>query len=559
MKFGLLKPFFLPSVSARKTADDGEDARSALDASDVESAPIAPAAENRPPETADVPKEIDTVQSDASDVESAPKTPVAKSKTPDLMTPRERFDLAHRVACFFADKQSASTVFSSLGEEMKAEIDAMREIDAAKFDDVLKRMGTMESALQNNAFCAFVIFFALSGGRYPLDCMQESVKEYDALKQLATFFSETCKPSLTRTTAEQISQTIKTSQKNSMKDVVSVLSENMDAIGCVKTFEILWKVFVRKDCTFSPLLFKKMLGEFASQDHIVRKDCEFGFDEENVQIFAVSVEGKTQKPMHVECEDACKVVFYNKSIWLAIAADGVGSALNSSIGSAVAASALESVIRNYLIKQGVIGQNPRKFVRNVKETVWQQLMYYIRFSLASDLYSEWVNQLPKANKNLPSGESTTDESYLTTLQFAFGCPQFIACGRVGDGSFYVRKHERFVSAGTRAGGIFLNDGISGVTQNAVLSVGHLKNNPSAMLVSFFRPDEISDIVISSDGVSGAIGISVDEAEAFIGSLAGLPFEEKRRNLKNTVMRCSEYNETGHGSGDDSTIVYVHMK
>lgn len=60
------------------------------------------------------------------------------------------------------------------------------------------------------------------------------------------------------------------------------------------------------------------------------------------------------------------------------------------------------------------------------------------------------------------------KEYASTLLFVFGCESFVACGILGDGKFFVRKKET-VDNCDMPGGIFLSDGISGITRSEVLS------------------------------------------------------------------------------------------
>ena len=98
-----------------------------------------------------------------------------------------------------------------------------------------------------------------------------------------------------------------------------------------------------------------------------------------------------------------------------------------------------------------------------------------------------------------------------------------------------------------------------MTQTEVRSVAHLGNAPSALLVDFYRPEEVTDIVITSDGAEGVVGDTVTAANAFARRMRELPFEKRCEVLSATARDCSDCNETNHGSGDDSTIVHIVLK
>ena len=304
---------------------------------------------------------------------------------------------------------------------------------------------------------------------------------------------------------------------------------------------------------------------------MVRYNCEYAEDREKVQIYAVSYTGCQEKPMHVECEDYCFTEFYDEDTWLAVSCDGVGSCSYSSIGSRAATVALSAVIDAYLTENNILNKDDKGEEKRWRlgklplskdkkavhdDERWGKLMYYLQNNLANDLYEFWQDTVNEAQRIL--NINTDDLSqYTTTLQFAFGCKAFVACGRVGDGRFFVGKHEGTGNASL--GGFMLNDGISGVTQPAVYTIVHLKNNPHALQISFFSPDELDDIIISSDGCDGYLGDSVPALLARADEFSALPFKDRCEKLAAVARLCSEVNSTMYGSGDDSTIVHIHFK
>ena len=145
--------------------------------------------------------------------------------------------------------------------------------------------------------------------------------------------------------------------------------------------------------------------------------------------------------------------------------------------------------------------------------------------------------------------------FASTMQFAFGCAKFVACGRIGDGSFYVKMKK--IAGDDMAGGFILNDGISGVLRIPVLDVSQLGKAPQALQISFFNADAVSDILISSDGLTNAVGESIREIDEFVGKLSGRPFDKCCAELDRIAQKCSDYNETDYGVGDDSSVGFIH--
>ena len=400
----------------------------------------------------------------------------------------------------------------------------------------------LSPAQKNNVLFACLLFYVLSKGAYPHEYWTGALQSPEdtavyRLKKLGTAFAECCENPCA---AEKAVKSELLNMKR--RDIAPLLSGRVE-VGQVKLFEMLWDVIVRKIGNNSPRLWKNKLGEFIGKDFAVRRDCEFKEGRGNIEIYAVSYEGKLDKPMHDECEDCSFVTFYgDDNTWLAACSDGVGSCANSSEGSLLATEYLSEVISNYLNAHGISGGAP-------SERDWAEFIYRLRFRLAEDFYAMWEAAVMRTENF--SEERGGVKSFSATLQFAFGCERFIACGRLGDGTFYVRTES--------GGGFILNDGVSGVTRGEVLTVPNLKESPSAMQISIFPAGEISDIIISSDGVSGALGEDIPSLERFVKRAEELPFEERCAYLSRTAKLCSEYNETHHGSGDDCTLAHIHLK
>ena len=80
-----------------------------------------------------------------------------------------------------------------------------------------------------------------------------------------------------------------------------------------------------------------------------------------------------------------------------------------------------------------------------------------------------------------------------------------------------------------------------------------------MQVDFFNRDEVSDILISSDGVSEFLGNSLSKLNEFSESIREMEFEKRCSYLSQITAKLSDYNETNHGSGDDSTLIYIRFR
>ena len=91
-----------------------------------------------------------------------------------------------------------------------------------------------------------------------------------------------------------------------------------------------------------------------------------------------------------------------------------------------------------------------------------------------------------------------------------------------------------------------------------------------MHLSFFNAKEVSSIIISSDGVMlnqnflslmNVQGNANNRSFIFqaMKQLENLSKEEKINKLSNLVLSCSDYNETGYGTGDDCSLIFIHFK
>lgn len=458
----------------------------------------------------------------------------------------------------------------------------LKELDLGQFEEICCAIPKFVGAQRNNLYVAFVLFYIYTSGKYPQQYWPDAAvpaaqTKYASTRALGKQLSAAIVSE--REAQDKLEGVMRECLRDIKRRCVSALMRSDDGLGMANIYEMLWDVFVNKYCNYNVMLWKRTIDGYLGKTHTVRHgtydlvsyNCEYIEDREKVQIYAVSYTGCQEKPMHVECEDYCFTEFYDEDTWLAVSCDGVGSCAHSSIGSRAAALALSTVISTYLTENNILTKNDKceekrgmlsKLLPSKDKKVvhdgekWGELMFYLQNKLAADVYGFWRDNVNEARRVL--GINTDDLSqYTTTLQFAFGCKAFVACGRVGDGRFFVGKHEGADNASI--GGFILNDGISGVTQPAVYTVGHFKNNPHALQVSFFSPDELDDIIISSDGCDGYLGDSVPALLARADEFSALSFKDRCEKLAAAARACAEVNSSMHGSGDDSTIVHIHFK
>lgn len=493
----------------------------------------------------------------------------------------ERSRLAASVVSYIAENSEYGSDYTNGHNQLKAQFPVLKDIDLSCFNYICSLIEKFVGEQRNNLYVAFVLFYIYTCGGYPDKYWKEALlpaaqTKYAAARAAGKQFSSAVASE--SDVLGKFNEVMKDYQRAIKRKSVTALMRDDDGLGMANIYEMFWDVFVNKYCNYNVTLWKRTIGSYRGKTHTVRHgtykskiyNCEYAKDGKKVQIYAVSYTGCQEKPMHAECEDYCLIKFHDDDTWLAVSCDGVGSCSYSSIGSRAAAEALSAVIEKYLTgnsilnkdnkgeeKRGMLGKLfPSKDKKALyDDEKWGKLMYYLQNNLAADVYESWRDTVNEAQRVL--GINTDDLSqYTTTLQFAFGCKAFVACGRVGDGRFFVGKHEGAGNASI--GGFMLNDGISGVTQPAVYTVVHLKNNPHALQISFFNPDELDDIIISSDGCDSYLGDSVPSMLARAREFNALVFSERCKKLASAARQCAELNGALYGSGDDSTIMHIHF-
>ena len=494
----------------------------------------------------------------------------------------ERNCLAFDTVAFIAENFERGSDYVAGYRRLVNKFPVLKELNLQYFEDICRSIPKFVGEQRNNVYVAFVLFYIYTSGKYPQQYWSDAVvpaaqTEYALVRALSKQLSAAIASE--SNVQDKLESVMKEYLRTIKRKFVSVLMRNDDGLGMANIYEMLWDVFVNKYCNYNVMLWKRTIDSYLGKTHTVRHgtynsvdyNCEYSEDREKVQIYAVSYTGCQEKPMHVECEDYCFTEFYDEDTWLAVSCDGVGSYSYSSIGSRAAAGALSAVIGAYLTKNSILdkedkgdekrGRLGKLFLCKDKKAVhddemWGKFMYYLQNNLAADVYEFWQDTVNEAQRDLNINADDLSQ-YTTTLQFAFGCKAFVACGRVGDGRFFVGKREGAGNASM--GGFMLNDGISGVTRPAVYTIEHLKNNPHALQVSFFSPDELDDIIISSDGCDGYLGDGVLALLARADEFSALPFKDRCEKLAAVTRLCAEVNSAMYGSGDDSTIVHIHFK
>ncbi len=117
----------------------------------------------------------------------------------------------------------------------------------------------------------------------------------------------------------------------------------------------------------------------------------------------------------------------------------------------------------------------------------------------------------------------------------------------------------------------MNDGISSGASRVSRPqrVNDLLNNPNAMQFAFFSPEEVSGIMLTSDGANALMYKNIDGV--LFSRLSKLSNAEIiMSNLRNDNVSCNDqlyqmclkYSAQGSysgGSGDDCSLVYIKYK
>ncbi len=243
--------------------------------------------------------------------------------------------------------------------------------------------------------------------------------------------------------------------------------------------------------------------------------------------------------VHKKCDDYSKVCTVGDNAWFACSADGVGSSGKSHIGSRLAAETFLEL----LTKANERFSNPKA------------LKKYISNNLPREASSLWREKL-----TLEMGEGVDLKNYATTFLFAFGNDDFVACGKVGDGNFFIEcspyfwSHDYYSVEGSKKGSM-------------VYCVSHLLESPELMEIKFYSSKAVKQILITSDGANAlrfenkeGVLVPQNQSDKNVESVMEYIRDwEYEKNVWFTRYTCDKFSQSNHyagGRGDDCTVVYI---
>lgn len=415
---------------------------------------------------------------------------------------------------------------------------------------------------QRNIYFASLLFYLFTNGKYVDEVWKSSLSYFSLLKEkvkeLTKTSDELCldQGGMTIFFQEQFTNIKR-------QDIYQVIS-NTYCTGEQKMFEMLWEILVTKYPHYDiEKNWYKWFLSLSLEEEEAR--CYGEISIPDLESFYMSIKGKMRKIGHETCQDASLVEVIEDGIWFAVCCDGVGSCTHSADGSFLAIEAFKQVLLSNIRKDSHFGcQIPLVDLRKIYANIYD----YFQNNFGKDLLNQWKTLVYQSEPYKNDSNSTLLQ-FATTFQFVFCYQSFIICGALGDGHFYIRKKETFGN-NTYDGGFVLNDGISGVTQTSVFTLLQLEESSSVIHYNFFNIDEVSSILISSDGVMfdqnffTLMEVNKGTNHKTMSILQGMkqlekmPLEEKVNKLKNLVLTCSDFNETGYGTGDDCSLVYLHL-
>ncbi len=472
------------------------------------------------------------------------------TKLEDMTLP-ERLDLAECLmeeCATLTDAKSAEEVLFALKKcQPKA-------LFYCEYNDILEGIAgmthtpTAQQAI--NYVVSYVLFCVIMRGHKPAECWSE-----DADKQYAKIIDVCYKLTLDYLgydysgQADQLGYLVNELRWGAKEKYISALRDIEEDVRFINLYERFWDVFVEETCIFSASIYLKFIREIKNKKYEVRQGTENKYEDD--RLFAYTISYRGQKQGHTVCDDYVLFKQYDGAdAWLAVCCDGVGSRIYSSKGAFCAAQALDRVIGGRLSDRAKHDWH--------REQDCEDWMTFLRYGLADALYQAWEEEIKQCEEYKECDQKIVE--FATTLQFAFGYRGMIACGRLGDGTLFVRKVENNAEESVD-GGFLLNDGISGVTRHTVLALPSLKVHPTALQVDFFAADEVTDIVIGTDGVSGCMydNTSVARIIKLVKELDAMPADARCAKLSNMAMVSSDVTQMRYGRGDDASIVFVHLK
>lgn len=256
---------------------------------------------------------------------------------------------------------------------------------------------------------------------------------------------------------------------------------------------------------------------------------------------------------HDKCDDYSDNLVIGEDIYFAYVSDGVGSSPFSDIGSKM------------------LGESFCEIIYKKQKT--KDMLSYMFSDFSNDLFCCWERKIKeyckKENKTQKS-EPFNLFDYAATFLFTLKYKNYIFCGMLGDGNFIVEKVYSDLRAEKKYGYFELTDGFSGVVQNSVFTIATLKTNPRALRINVFDSQEISAILMTSDGASAIKSKSLDDiclmdlsdylnAKQFFKEMRLKEFDEQKNYINELAYKYSLSNMTAGGRGDDCSISFIQIK
>ena len=410
-------------------------------------------------------------------------------------------------------------------------------------------------ANKNNILLAAMIFFIISDKKYPQEYWPDALKLKEKTKIFS--FKDTFNSYTNALGRELVPADHKAVFNNIIKEykrseIMPHIRDDDRVPGWVCLFEIIFETFVEKYDKYSPKIYIKYLESYTTKKFHKREGTECILKDFNA--YSVSFAGNMDKPGHADCEDYSfvKILDKSKQVILMAVCDGVGSAIDSETGSRCACEALQIVIYRWLKRLDLVKRKPTDSTRR-----YQTLMPMLQYDLASELYIQWQKLvMASSSYQKVKSQKPSMNQFTSTMQFALITPLFVCTGKVGDGSFYLRKREK--NGNEDLDGIFeLTDGRSDVLEKAVLNMAILDTNPRSLQINFYRRDEVKDILITSDGVSPIFKDDSIKAYYIMKDLYRSKYFERIEKLEKMARHGSDVNTVDYSSGgDDASVAYI---
>ncbi len=477
------------------------------------------------------------------------------------MIDKEQYAVA-RAAIEWLDSVPSDASVEALIAHCRQSLGAQWE--AERILGVLPAQTAKNEALRANIFVACVLIYLFTE-QYPDQIFGKDAtdadNDYIRLKRAQKDYLDACRA---------LSISPKLQIKN--EDALSAMEKGVRGASVAKLLrashfknysiiEFLAELVLRKDTYFAAKYtaadWRQMIAACReAQANPITPICHDSKKTSRFAIHSISVMGEN----HKKCDDRSGIISFDEKTWFAYCADGVGSAADSDVGSQNVAYSFASRLKFLYDKYK---KSPTRLYQKLAGYLLGLVTVKKEDSFAVSSYRAWRRKI----QSQVATEAPLDlSSYATTLLFTFGTEKFIVCGMVGDGNFAIEKKER-LNGKELYGYFFLSDGISGVTQNNPLTVAHLEKCPTALQLKFFAPDEVSAILMATDGANALRHQSMDgillsdscanlNMKAVFEDLRDRDFSHTQATITDMALRYSSGNSFGGGRGDDCSIVYI---